>query len=406
MKNEDNVYFLENIIPNYENSLVESNRYFLVLLKPSKELNLKDEADNYNFIIIESTKEHIELLHEGQYIFYKKGSFENANTTKIAKRNIFFNNLYRGKLLSIQKENLDQLDLSNSEISSYHINVGHGNSSLLVIKNSNNIQIWMVDCSNFDFISNNSYIPNIESYLLHIQKKFSIKEILIDKLFVTHPHFDHYSGIGWLIDKGLITQNTEFFINLHYSMPGENFNRLLSKIDRLKPRIVEPIAMKYQKNIEIWHPCIRTIRSNTSKYSGQKVMIEPNINNSSAVYFFNFGNKGILFPGDLETKGWNAIDCCLTYLKNCDYYVISHHGSINGHLRNKCPINRCISNLSDCVKPNSTQILLGRDGAFPGIFSSAVLNDFSNIITSERDKQNNRRQFLEIDWTLNKFKWI
>jgi hypothetical protein len=116
-------------------------------------------------------------------------------------------------------------------------------------------------------------------------------------------------------------------------------------------------------------------------------------------------NKHILFTGDLETKKWDIIHFCPKFLRHTDYYVISHHGSLNGHVRNICPVLRHISNLSDCVHQNSTQILMGRNGAFNGIYSQQVINDFNNLIYSEKDNNGNIKEFVEIEWGTNNIRW-
>lgn len=313
-KIENEIYLLENIIPlNSNDSLDETNRYSLVLLKASEKSNLLSDEDNYNYRVVESTKNQIDKIHEGQYLFFdeKENKFENANKTSIAKRNFYYNNFYRGKILKKQTQQTESFEFTpNVYISSYHINVGHGNCSILVIKDLGQTKLWMVDCSDYDFLNHQYYRANIDACFDHIRNEFSLQEITIDKFFLTHTHYDHYSGISRLIDSGIVTTKTTFYLNLHYSMPSENYNRLLRKINQLNPKIIEPLSTIQSNGIEIWHPHRRTIRSNTAKYAGQNVEVEPRPNNSSIVYHFIFGNRKILFPGDIETEKWNTLNYC------------------------------------------------------------------------------------------------
>jgi beta-lactamase superfamily II metal-dependent hydrolase len=406
-KYKGNIYFVENIVPNYTEGENETNIFSVVLLETSVKSNILNEKNNYNFKIVKANKNQIDNIYEGQYVFYSNNQFINANNTSVAKRNIFLNNFYRGKLIKKQSKqpNIIQVN-ANAEIYSYHINVGHGNCSIIVIVENKKTRLWMIDCSNFDIINKQSYQNNINACFKHIKNKFNLNNIVIEHFFLTHTHYDHYSGILALINSGKINNNTTFFLNTHYSMPSENYNRLLNGITALGSNIIEPLSSTQQNNLEIWYPDTRTIRSMTSTYRGQNVNVVNNPNNSSVLYYFNLNNKRILFTGDLETIKLNIIKVCPHYLKDTDYYVVSHHGSINGHIRNSCPVpNHRISNLSHCVKQNSTQILMGRDGAFTGIYSQQVINDFNNLIYSEKDNNGNIKKFVEIKWKTNSINW-
>lgn len=406
-KNDNRIYFLENIISHYSNSINEVSKYSLVLLNVTSESNILSIKDDLDFEIREVNFEQINNIHEGQYLQFIDGKFLNANNTSIAKRNIYYNNLYRGKLIKKQKIKSENLPFfSNPLIYSYHINVGHGNCSIIFIKNKKLINIWMVDCSVFDYRNKKYYEINLEKCFKHILNKFNLKRIRLNKFFLTHTHYDHYSGTENLINKKIIDSETVFYLNLHYSMPSKNYNRLLYKINKLNSIIIEPLPLCSKKVIEVWHPHHRTIRSRTKNYSNQTVQVESKPNNSSAVYYFKIGKKSILFLGDLETPKLNTIQCCPNYLKNSDYFVVSHHASINGHIRNNCPAGRNISNLSECIYPSSIAIIMGRDGAFPGIYSKQVINDFKNLVYSEKNINNQKCQFLEIDWQNNKSSWI
>ena len=218
-----NIYYLEDIIPHYVESIQQVNVYSVVLLDVSKEQNsesnkstLSNQEDNYEYRVIETSQEKIIDLKEGQYVYYDENNFTNANGSNIAKRNIFFNNFYRGRLLY---KNLDRIQeskpLINPEVHSYHINVGHGNCSLIVIKDSNVTKLWMIDCSDFDFMNRKSYRSKIDACFDYISKKFALKSIKIDTFFLTHLHYDHYSGISRLIDQGIINSNTILYFNMH-----------------------------------------------------------------------------------------------------------------------------------------------------------------------------------------------
>lgn len=403
---EQNIYFLENIISHNDSKQSENEFSTAILLKASEESSLKNDEDNHNIISEIITNSQIQNFKEGQYVYYKKQNFENANTTSIAKRNVYYNNYLRGRLMKLnENRQYENIPFYKPEIYSYHINVGHGNCSIVVIKDIKKTKLWMVDCSEFDFLNRQNYYSNIESCFDHIIEKFKLKRIHIEKFFLTHTHYDHYSGINRLINNGYINSNTVFFLNLHYSMPSENYNRLLRNLVLIKPLIIEPLTSYSNDNISIWHPHKTTIRTNTPNYNAQDVEIELSPNNSSAVYHLKFGDLSILLPGDIEQEGWNTITQCKVHLNHSSYFSISHHGSINGHLRDRCPVGRSIQDLSNCIMPKSTPILMGRNGAYNGVYSSHVLADFNNIACSEKDSMNNPSNFLEINWQNNNKNW-
>jgi hypothetical protein len=403
MKSE--LYFVEKILSIHDK---ESNKGIVVLLKISDKFSFKG-SDNHDYNLIELSRKQIENLKEGTYVYYSKQKIERASNDRAAKINIYFNNLYRGKLIkkSSYNESQGSTPISDARLYSYHVNVGHGNCSIIVISSAQKVRFWMIDCSDFDYLNKKTYINHIDMCFEHLKKKFGVKNIKMEKFFLTHPHYDHYSGLGRLINKGIVDSKTMFYINMHYSMPSRNYTKLIKKINDLNPIIVEPLSRYMDNSIEIWHPNLRTIRSMTPKYNRRNdVNVEPSPNNASVIYYFSFGEKSILFPGDIETKGWNTVLCCEPHLKNVNYYAIAHHGSINGHLRTVCPVGRGIRNISDCLRRNSISILMGRDNAYMGIYSDQVILDFNNLVYSERDNYGNPSHFLEIDWNNNSFYWI
>lgn len=57
-------------------------------------------------------------------------------------------------------------------------------------------------------------------------------------------------------------------------------------------------------------------------------------NNLSLVSFIHYDGMGIVFPGDLEKKGWEALlnnPSFCSHLQRVRIFVASHHGRINGY---------------------------------------------------------------------------
>ena len=115
-----------------------------------------------------------------------------------------------------------------------------------------------------------------------------------------------------------------------------------------------------------------------------------------------FGENSMLFTGDIETEGWENVSTCMPNLCKSTYYCISHHGSITGHIRSNCmPANCCITTLADCADSTRLQVLMGRDGAYKGVYSRKVLGDFKNI-----EKTEEAQKYLSLDWKTGKVRSV
>ncbi|MEG1312393.1 MAG: hypothetical protein RR942_17920 [Romboutsia sp.] len=357
------------------------------LEKVLEDLNIKEGS----FVYLENKCNHTAI-----------GTYIPANKDIRAKTQILNNNNYRGKL--IKKYTKPEKYDSNltSDVYSYHINVGHGNCSIIVFKENDEYKIWMIDCSEFDFRNKVNYRKNIQSCFKFIKSQLNIDFIKIDKLFVTHPHYDHFNGINNLIDQEIIDRNTEIWINLNYSWPETKYNLLLEKLTKLNLNLIEPISSNSTEQIEILYPnktILRTKPKNINVHSTYDIVPANKVNNSSVVFKFNLGEKSMVFPGDLEEKGWDKVNTCSTYLKGTTYYCISHHGSITGHRRSTCPHNNQISNIEFCCSKVPVNILMGREGAYTGIFSDEVLQCFKNrVYRTDKHSSKNDPEFIQINW--------
>ena len=383
------LYFVESV-KRFDNKTTA-----LLLYIPENISDWENENRDFKwFVRTEVLAREAETIREGAYV-YSIG--QNGYISASEDGRILQINERSDKLLDILRQRLqDEYVFSYKNINtlySYHINVGHGNHSLIVFNADNKFHIWMVDCSDYDFISHHYYRKNIDECLNHIKIKFGLPSINIETVMLTHPHYDHYSGINYYINKNIIDRETLFYINLKCNIKSHNFNNLLTNIAALGSPIIEPFSCNSGGNIHILYPDKTTFTKH-----------HLSLNNMSSVYNICFDDVSyFVFPGDLETEGWNLMNttACAPYMRNTRYYAISHHGSINGHLRNfECnkKIGHIINSIKDCLSPTTVPVLMGRDKAFSGIYSANVINDFrGRIVYSEKDPANNKVRFLEID---------
>lgn len=403
MKQE--LFFVNDIIRTYSEDK-ENEKLMVNLFK------IQDNQYNNSEILIYSELHEISSqtlldlnIKEGNFIYKsreKEGLFERANNDSRAKREFFRNNILRGNLIQKYITQDEKKDLEKVEQAySYHINVGHGNCSIIVVLVEGEYKIWIVDCSEYDFRNHTNYRSNIMECFEFIKMKFNLDEIKVDKLFITHPHYDHINGIRNLIRRNYL-ENTEIWVNLYYSWPDSYYDKLLEELKTLNISLIEPKVSNSNNQIEILYPnntILRTLPKNTQSYPQYSIVPTNKINNSSVVYKLNLGNKSMIFPGDLEEEGWNDVVNCQPFLKRSTFYCISHHGSITGHRRTRCLYKPSINSVEYCCSDKNINILMGRNGAFPGVFSQQVLDSFvGRLYRTDLGNNGIEPTFLELNW--------
>ena len=327
----------------------------------------------------------------------------NANSTPIAKKYTFINSMVRTKLRVLNAEGISK-DVPSDKMHSYHINVGHGNCSIVVDEMRRHITL--IDCGSYDYLQRHSYQQNIVACIEFIQHRFKITSFKIHCALLTHPHFDHYYGFDFLINQGYIDRDTVMYLNAYYSMPSPILTRILNSIHAIGCRIIEPISNNSSPLINILYPQRRAVRTSSTIHACMNPIIQNNPNNASVIFSITSDQKSFTFTGDAEQSALNLAGTCNHFFRSCNFYSISHHGSENGHIRTACPNGNPITSIANCLNDNTTPILMGRDHAYHGIYSQQVMNDFHNrIIMSEQDPHGGNAVFLEINWNANNFVW-
>lgn len=370
-----------------ENDIAELYCDQMILMKDSMD-DIYD-IDSYDINLREMQMDNQIAIPQGEFVYYDGRRFQTAEDNPTS---IMHTELNRQLIRRIGFENYgnypEEVNENISGVRSYHINVGHGNCSIIVYRGNGSYNMWMVDCSVFDFTNKHNYSSNLDDCLNLIFEKFGLDRI--SKLLITHLHYDHINGIEHLIKGGWIDANTEVWMNTHYPWKQPTYNRILLQLNALGVKFIDPIVGNSTKNIHILYPDISFNRKNMAPKN--------NINNASVLYQICFGENSMLFTGDIETEGWENVSTCMPYLRESTYYCISHHGSITGHLRNKCmPARRRITSLADCADSTRVQVLMGRDGAYRGVYSGKVLGDFKNIEKTEK-----AQKYFSLDWETSK----
>lgn len=363
---------------------------------------------------------HRGTIREGWYVYFdeeKQAPFGYGNLSRYARSQ--FQEYYElrsrlaGRLISADSEETivpSCFQGENTKVTSYHVNVGHGNCSIVLIEAGRYFLIWMVDCSIVDKTDHwLSYNGNLELCFRAIAKRLQIdeKSVHIDRFFLTHAHHDHYNGIEYLINRGHIDARTLCYVNIYYQMASKAYNKMLRALYEAKVKIVEPLAVKSKENISFLHPEKRIYRSEATvkNTSDDYRIVDRPVNDSSVVLSIEVGGKIMVFPGDLEQNGFNNMSSsgkCGSNLFYSDYYVVSHHGSLNGHPTKQCLFQSSLDmNPLSCVKKNLKKVvLMGRDGAYSEIYCQQVVDEWNQtgkLVISE-----NAPHFVELDWENDK----
>lgn len=414
MLHSENLYFLHEIItPTEESREVYGNVYQLALTRVENDDIYSDSnnlfalsehihSENDAGISVDSFQKYTGI-YEGCFVSKNEsGIWVNANRHPIAKSLILKSNNLRGKLKKYVVPPVRTRDDTIFDVCTYHVNIGHGNTSLIVFKQCGECHIWMIDCSCYDYILHKNFIKNLNECFLYIMDKYGLSKISIEKLLITHMHFDHVSAVERMIDEGKLEDGAEIWINTSCTSPSKANIRILDKIHKSYGgcrkscyRIVEPIVMNGTDKIEVLYPEVSVTGTNMAtdfRAPGGR------FNNSSVVYDIHLEDKSMVFPGDIEKDGWDVISSCFPNMNKATYYCVSHHGSITGHIRSKCSHGLEINNVSMCCGFIRKAILMGRRNAYPGIYSQNVLDDFADKLCIVE----NAEHFVELDWYTGK----
>lgn len=365
-------------------------------------------------------------IQEGWYVYYndqpkqRQLFFTYANHTVYAQREIKRNDTLRSDLLNLSasfRDNLsqDELDilLYRSEVTSYHVNVGHGNCSLILIRSELGYQLWMVDCSIQEGINKvvryQYHKKELEATLADIAATLdiSVDDLRIHRFFLTHMHYDHYNGMMYLIRNGLINAETICYLNLYYQMASKKLNNILEAMKNGNViKIVEPLMANGKDVFQILHPECHITRSLATSKGVAHYRVVKNVNNSSIVVRMNLGVRSMTFTGDIEQDGYREMSKCISYPPICftDYYAVSHHGSLNGHP----PYNKAMVTPFFSRNYLSAAVLMGRDGAYYGIFSNYVINELRSFTRLYTTSDNNGKLIsaIKIYWQRGSVRYV
>lgn len=148
----------------------------------------------------------------------------------------------------------------------------------------------------------------------------------LDLLVVTHPHDDHIRGVFDLdgIKVGILHRPKNVPAELTVDLDAD----LQSAWQEFDAQFAEPVQLQSK----FYDPQSPAFDGIALRFFGGKSDTQ-NLNNYSVVTVLEFGAFKMLFPGDLETAGWNALlnnPNFLNAIADTTILVAAHHGREKG----------------------------------------------------------------------------
>ncbi len=254
------------------------------------------------------------------------------------------------------------------------INVGHGDSTLLQIHEKGFKESWygiLIDANSEDSpVDLAKYLKDKNTQ--HLQH-----------VIITHPHWDHMSGLFDIVDAGINVHNIWECKYKHDSPESKDYRDLVKKLEKAGTTIHKPVASTNPVNL---------LSTTQAYFFGPPQSDKEDIHDASIVVKIihrytdsqESKNASILFGGDAECKQSSAgQDCAWDRIyKNYNSYLssgvlhASHHGSING----------CHEEAIKAINPFRTIISVGNKHGLPDKEALKIYEKYSRTsVTLTRD---------------------
>lgn len=230
--------------------------------------------------------------------------------------------------LMIQEKNREQIKRAKEKriqemVSTYHpeeigivyLNAGQGDATIVRLPNG---KVMVIDCN----IDNSP--ENVAKYL----KNAGVKKI--DYLVITHPHYDHMSGMKEIVDNFEVGEvwTTRFRRTKESESPEsyEKFKGYHAQLKRLNNEGTK-ITVPSAKNEPVVEEGKLKIKVLGPSYGSQGK--NEDIHEESMALQIRFGKTSLVFTGDTPNNGLDRIQNYYD-VKNTTVWHASHHGSREG----------------------------------------------------------------------------
>ncbi len=199
----------------------------------------------------------------------------------------------------------DNIDIGGKDERTYlevdYLNIGQGDSILVKSPYGQNILI--------DGGPDDSVLEELGKVLPWWDKK-------IDLMILSHPHSDHVTGLGYVLDSYKVEK--VLYTGVSHTAPG-----YLEWLTKIKEKEIELLIVEKYQKIELGDDCFLEILYPSENLVSQEI---ENLNNTSMVFKLVYGDNKFLFAGDAEQEVEEILLSSNIDLK-ADVFKVSHHGS-------------------------------------------------------------------------------
>lgn len=182
-------------------------------------------------------------------------------------------------------------------------------------------------------------------------------------------------GMFYLFEHNYLRDNSIIYINPFWKCASSTMLEIEEIIMKRQIKCVEPhVSRSIHGTLDILYPEVHITNQDNGfrNKDGISFRRTSRANDASSVYALSIAGKEMIFTGDLELNGFgwlSKLPDFSRHLRGCNYFCISHHGSINGHPTGYCHSIRKGITMAWLIRNNETcSILMGRDKAYPGIY--------------------------------------
>jgi beta-lactamase superfamily II metal-dependent hydrolase len=191
-----------------------------------------------------------------------------------------------------------------------------------------------VGCANSSIILTNNHAIMIDCFGLEEYKNCLPQNKIIDVLFITHQHHDHFDGISFLLDHNYSVKYLAYSpYQRRYgdsSVELDEWNDFLNLKSRLEKKGTQCGSLYRQSDFSnplCSYDDVKCFIIGPHKNIADSDTRE--LHDASLVIYFKLNNRSTVFPGDASDANLNWI------ANNTDNYCndilhASHHGSLNG----------------------------------------------------------------------------
>lgn len=296
--------------------------------------------ENNNVVDIEGASD--EARKARQYLYMIMLLHKELKENNIIYRDKIINGKTKKEYVRMYSPEL-QPKIKYSEAYFYVVNVGWGLCQFLVFKdNDGKKEVWAFDCGRQE----GGYDDNIKACLKEIYGE-NATAFRLDKIFISHPHDDHFDGYS-LFD---LDENTEAWINPNIRFCANEYYKFLVELCRKKCKVVEPFVRNSGIGglLNIKHPDghivldkqgSRLVNFSPISYASsvrRKTLYkvtEDKMNELSPLIELKVFDKSIIITGDIMGRGWTRYKKANTCIAP-NVYVHSHHGTSSGFKINR-----------------------------------------------------------------------